>query len=266
MPDTFPPEKYSTEQPVISIYPDARVGSIDVAQRIASLIRSKEKEDGHVVLGLATGSSPIFVYEELVRLHREEGLSFRNVISFNLDEYYPMAPDSPQSYVAFMNTHLFDHIDILPENIHIPDGTLSRENIDTYCLAYERKISELGGIDIQLLGIGRTGHIGFNEPGATYNSKTRLVSLNDLTRSDAAAAFGGKEHVPTEAITMGIDTILTAQKIILMAWGSGKADIVKRTLESGITSEIPATFLKTNEHVEFVLDNDAAESISHMDA
>ncbi|MBD1423669.1 glucosamine-6-phosphate deaminase [Sphingobacterium chuzhouense] len=266
MSHTFPLEESNPEQPVISVYPDAKIASVDVAQRIASLIRAKQREGGQVVLGLATGSTPIYVYEELVRLHREEGLSFRNVVSFNLDEYFPMQPDSRQSYVAFMKEHLFDHIDIDPENVHIPDGTLPKENIESYCLAYENKIATLGGIDIQLLGIGRTGHIGFNEPGATRDSKTRLVELNDLTLRDAAATFGGKEYVPTEAITMGIDTILAARKIILMAWGKGKAEIVKKTLESEITEEIPATFLKTTEHVEFVLDNGAASSLPNLQA
>ena len=265
MSHTFPQEKFNADQPVISVYPNAKTASIDVAQRIASLVRAKQHEGEQVVLGLATGSTPIYVYEELVRLHREDGLSFSNVVSFNLDEYYPMQPDSQQSYVTFMKEHLFDHIDIHPDNVHIPDGTLPKEKIKEYCLAYENKITTLGGIDIQLLGIGRTGHIGFNEPGAERYSKTRLVELNDVTRTDAAPSFGGKEYVPTEAITMGIDTILAAKKIMLMAWGNGKAEIVKKTMESEITAEIPATFLKTCEQVEFVLDSEAASSLANLE-
>lgn len=266
MSNTFPSMESHPEKPVISVYPDAKTASIDVAHRIASLIRARQQEGKQLVLGLATGSTPVQVYEELVRLHREEALSFHNVVSFNLDEYVPMQPDSEQSYVAFMNKHLFNHIDIDPQNVHIPDGTLPKEQIEAYCQAYEDKIAALGGIDLQLLGIGRTGHIGFNEPGAERHSKTRLVKLNDLTRTDAAAAFGGKEHVPTEAITMGIATIMAARKIMLMAWGEGKAEIVKNTLESDVTSEIPATFLKTTEHVEFILDNGAASAFPDLEA
>ncbi|NGF57605.1 glucosamine-6-phosphate deaminase [Parapedobacter sp. SGR-10] len=247
--------------PVVSVYPDAKVASIDIAQRIASLIRSNHQSGKQTVLGLATGSTPIYVYEELVRLHREEHLRFKDVVSFNLDEYFPMQPDSPHSYVAFMQKHLFDHVDINPDNVYIPDGTHPRESIEDYCRTYEQKIGDLGGIDIQLLGIGRTGHIGFNEPGAEFDSQTRLVELNDLTRTDAAAGFGEKEQVPTEAITMGIDTILKARKIILMAWGKGKAAIIKKMMESDLTPDIPATFLKTCERVELVLDTEAASDL-----
>lgn len=266
MSKTFPLEQSNPERPVISVYPDAKVASVDVAQRIASLIRAKQRDNKQIVLGLATGSTPIDVYKELVRLHREEELSFNNVISFNLDEYFPMQPDASQSYVAFMKQHLFDHIDIKPENVHIPDGTLAKSEMEAHCLAYENKIEAVGGIDIQLLGIGRTGHIGFNEPGATRCSKTRLVELNDLTRRDAASAFGGEEYVPTEAITMGIETILAARKIMLMAWGKGKAEIVQKTMESEVTEEIPATFLKTCEQVEFVVDNEAASLLANLEA
>lgn len=266
MSKTFPLEQSNPERPVISVFPDAKAASVDVAQRIASLIHAKQRDNKQIVLGLATGSTPIYVYEELVRLHREEELSFNNVISFNLDEYFPMQPDSSQSYVAFMKKYLFDHIDIKPENVFIPDGTLARAEIEAYCSAYENKIKAVGGIDIQLLGIGRTGHIGFNEPGATRFSKTRLVELNDLTRTDAAPAFGSKEYVPTEAITMGIDTIMAARKILLMAWGRGKAEIVQKTMETEVTAAIPATFLKTCEQVEFVLDNEAASLLTGLEA
>lgn len=242
----------------IKVYEDKEQASVAVAQRIADLIKSKQAVGEKAVLGLATGATPIGVYKELIRLHEEEGLSFQNVITFNLDEYYPMQPDSDQSYVAFMHQQLFAYVDIPAENINIPDGTLGQEIIDTYCEAYEQKIANAGGLDIQLLGIGRTGHVGFNEPGSTADSLTRLVTLNEVTRQDAAPAFGGLENVPTQAITMGVGTIAKAKHIILMAWGEKKAEIVKKALEGEITSDVPATYLQQLEGVEFVLDKGAS--------
>ncbi len=196
------------------------------------------------VLGLATGATPVQVYANLVKMHQEEGLSFENVITFNLDEYYPMHPDAKQSYVSFMDEHLFGHIDIKKENIHIPDGTLPKEEIAEYCLRYENAIGEVGGLDLQILGIGRTGHIGFNEPGSAPNSGTRLVTLDDLTRRDAARDFGGKENVPTKAITMGVGTIFKAREIILLAWSKKKASIIKKAVEGEIAGSVPATYLQ----------------------
>jgi glucosamine-6-phosphate deaminase len=209
-------------------------------------------------LGLATGSSPIKVYQELVRMHKEEGLSFKNVITFNLDEYYPMQPNDINSYVYFMNEHLFSHIDIEKSNIHIPDGTVNSEGIDDFCLKYEEDIEKAGGLDIQILGIGRTGHIGFNEPGSTLTSNTRQIVLNEITREDAAPAFDEIENVPTVAITMGIGTIMKAKRVILMAWGKGKADIIQQTIEGEICDSVPATFLQHHKNVGFFLDKDAA--------
>jgi glucosamine-6-phosphate deaminase len=258
-------EETRYEKLPVTVYPDQHVASKVVAKRIADLIRRKQAQGQNAVLGLATGATPIDVYAELVRLHREEGLSFANVITFNLDEYYPMKPDSAQSYVAFMKEHLFDHIDIKPENIHIPDGTLNESDIHAYCVAYENKITEVGGLDLQVLGIGRTGHIGFNEPGSAPNSGTRLVTLDDLTRRDAARDFGGKGNVPTKAITMGIGTIFKAQEIILMAWSAKKAPIVKKAVEGEISSEVPATFLQLSNNVEFVLDEQAASELTRFD-
>lgn len=193
-----------------------------MARRIAAIIRNKQDKNESAVLGLATGATPVDVYNELVRMHQEENLSFKNVITFNLDEYYPMQPDAKQSYVRFMDENLFNHIDIRRENIHVPDGTLDKADIASYCLRYEQKITAVGGLDLQVLGIGRTGHIGFNEPGSAPNSGTRLVTLDDLTRRDASRDFGGKENVPTKAITMGIGTIFKAREIILMAWSKKK--------------------------------------------
>jgi glucosamine-6-phosphate deaminase len=240
--------------------------SIEVAKEIASTIRNKAHEGQNCVLGLATGSSPVSIYKELVRLHQEEGLSFRNVITFNLDEYYPMQPDELQSYVRFMNEHLFDHIDIDKNNIHIPDGTISKDQIAAYCEYYEEKIAQAGGLDLQLLGIGRTGHIGFNEPGALVTSTTRLINLDHITRMDAASDFFGEENVPTKAITMGIGTILKAKKIILIALGESKSEIIKKTVEGEMSDQVPATFLQESANTLFVLDAAAAAHLTRVDS
>jgi len=232
---------------------------------IAKLIKSKEAKGEKTVLGLATGVTPVGVYAELVRLHKEEGLSFKNVITFNLDEYYPMQPTAAQSYVTFMNENLFSQVDIDRENVNIPDGTLKKDTVAAFCLDYEQKISKLGGLDLQLLGIGRTGHIGFNEPGSAPNSGTRLVTLDDLTRNDASRDFGGKQNVPTKAITMGVGTIFKAREIILMAWSQKKAPIVKKAVEGEISGDVPATFLQLSQHVEFVLDEAAASQLTRFD-
>ncbi|RZA01040.1 MAG: glucosamine-6-phosphate deaminase [Sphingobacteriaceae bacterium] len=258
-------EETRYEKLPVTVYTNTSVASIAVAKKIADLIRAKEANGEKTVLGLATGASPVGVYNELVRLHREEGLSFKNVITFNLDEYYPMKPNAPQSYVAFMNQHLFDHVDINRANIHIPDGTLRKEDIAAFCLNYEKQIEDVGGLDLQILGIGRTGHIGFNEPGSAPNSGTRLVTLDDITRADAARDFGGKGNVPTKAITMGIGTIFKAREIILMAWNKKKAPIIKKAVEGEISGEVPATYLQLSDKVEFVLDEDAASELTRFD-
>lgn len=244
------------------VFPDAGSGSVEVARRIARLIREREEAGRVTVLGLATGSSPIRVYEELCRLHREEGLSFQRVITFNLDEYYPMDPDELQSYVRFMQEHLFDHIDIRPGNIHIPDGRLDRAGVYGYCQNYERRIVEAGGIDLQLLGIGRTGHIGFNEPGSTRDSRTRMVTLDRLTRMDAAADFFGESNVPRRAITMGVGTIMEARELILLAWGEAKAVVVQKAVEGPVTESVTASFLQAHPAVSFVLDTAAASELT----
>lgn len=258
-------EETRFEKLPVTVFKDPRSASINVAHRIANIIRKKQAENTFAVLGLATGVTPITVYNELVRLHKEEGLSFKNVITFNLDEYYPMLPNASQSYVTFMNENLFDHIDIEKKNIHIPDGTLALEDIPDFCLQYEKKIAELGGLDIQILGIGRTGHIGFNEPGSAPNSGTRLVTLDDLTRRDAAKDFGGKSFVPTKAITMGIGTIFKAKEIILMAWSRKKASIIKKAIEGKISGKVPATYLQLSNNVEFILDQPAASELTRFD-
>lgn len=257
-------EETRFEKLPVKVYEDEHIASKTVAQRIARIIKTKQEKGENAVLGLATGATPVEVYAELVRMHQEEGLSFQNVITFNLDEYYPMQPDSKQSYVRFMDENLFNHIDIKRENIHIPDGTLEKEDIADYCLAYENKIGEVGGLDLQVLGIGRTGHIGFNEPGSAPNSGTRLVTLDDLTRRDASRDFGGKENVPTKAITMGIGTIFKAREIILMAWSGKKAPIIKKAVEGEMSGNVPATYLQLSDSVEFILDKDAASELTRF--
>lgn len=258
-------EETRYEKLPVTVYADRNSASVAVAKRIANIITEKASINSNAVLGLATGATPVVVYKELVRMHREEGLSFKNVITFNLDEYYPMNQFAAQSYKVFMKKHLFDHVDIDMNNVHIPDGELEQDEINDFCLAYEQKISALGGIDLQILGIGRTGHIGFNEPGSAPNSGTRLISLDDLTRADAAHDFGGKANVPSKAITMGIGTIFKAREIILMAWGAKKAPITKKTVEGEISSDVPATFLQLSDNVEFIVDNDAASHLTRFD-
>lgn len=246
------------------VYDDAYFASSVVAMEIADLIRSKEKEGKPCVLGLATGSSPIRVYEELVRMHKEEGLSFKNVVTFNLDEYYPMTRQNVQSYHYFMHEYLFKYIDIPEENINIPKGDLEPDDILDFCVNYEKKIKSLGGLDFQLLGIGRTGHIGFNEPGSHFNSRTRLITLDHLTRSDAASAFLGIENVPKKAITMGIRTVLNARRIVLLAWGQNKAEIVQKAVEGPVTSQVPSTYLQEHENTTFILDKGAATELTRI--
>ncbi|WP_291161969.1 glucosamine-6-phosphate deaminase [Gemmatimonas sp. UBA7669] len=235
-----------------------------VAGRIATLMRERAAAGRTVVLGLATGSTPIGVYRELIRLHREEGLSFQHVISFNLDEYYPMQKDSIHSYHRFMWENLFSHVDINPANVHIPDGALARADVDAACRAYEEAIEAAGGIDFQLLGIGKTGHIGFNEPGSGENSRTRLVHLDSITRRDAAADFFGEDNVPREAITMGIATIMGAREIVILATGEHKAGVVRRSVEGEIDRAVAATFLQRHPNTTFYVDDAAGAELTRV--
>ncbi len=246
------------------VFKDSLKASKIVAQEIAELIKEKASQNKNCILGLATGSSPIDVYEELVRMHQEEGLSFKNVITFNLDEYYPMEKENIQSYWYFMHEHLFNHIDILPENINIPSGTIAPDQIQQFCIDYEMKIKNTGGLDFQLLGIGRTGHVGFNEPGSHYNSGTRTITLDHITRVDAAPAFLGIDNVPRVAITMGISTIRKAKRIVLLAWGINKAAVVKKAIEEVITSEIPSSYLQNHNNCTFVLDEGASQELTRI--
>ena len=250
----------------VKIWNDSRDASIHVAQSIALAIRQKQQDGENIVLGLATGSSPIKVYQELVRQHKEEGLSFHNVITFNLDEYYPMQPDAAQSYWLFMHEHLFDHVNIPKSNIHIPKGDIPMEEVQSYCEWYEKQIDLAGGIDIQVLGIGRTGHIGFNEPGSWESSLTRMVRLDGLTRRDAIKDFLTEDAVPTRAITMGIASIMKARIIYLLAWGQHKAPIVKEAIEGPISAAIPSTFLQKHKNVKVILDRAASEQLTRHTA
>ena len=245
-------------------YNSSQAASVLVAQEIAQLIKEKQQEETFCVLGLATGSSPIKVYEELVRMHKKEGLSFYNVITFNLDEYYGMDKNNIQSYFYFMHEHLFNHIDIPPENINIPDGNIAPDKLQQYCIDYEMKIKKLGGLDFQLLGIGRTGHIGFNEPGSHLNSETRLITLDHITRVDAASSFFGIENVPRKAITMGIGTVKNAKRIVLLAWGVNKSNIIKKTIEGTVSSNVPASYLQDHNNTTFILDQEAAANLTRI--
>lgn len=248
----------------VKIWEDSVEASRHVARSIALAIRQRQQDGERIVLGLATGSTPIKVYDELVRLHKEEGLSFQNVVTFNLDEYYPMPREARQSYWRFMHDYLFDHVDIIPTNIHIPDGTLAMEQVADYCERYEKLIDLAGGIDIQLLGIGRTGHIGFNEPGAWETSPTRMVRLDHLTRHDALKDFQSEDDVPYRAITMGVGSIFKARTVYLMAWGQHKAHIVQHAIEGEISTSVPASFLQKHPNVKVVLDRSASEELTRM--
>lgn len=232
-----------------------------VAAEIAALIHERAKAGRNVVLGLATGSTPLPVYRELVRLHKDRGLSFRNVITFNLDEYFGLSDDHPESYHQFMWERLFKHVDIPKDNVHVPSGTLSRSEVYAFCESYEKAIEDAGGLDYQILGIGRTGHIGFNEPGSTRDSITRLVTLDSLTRLDAARDFLGEANVPLYAITMGVGTILKARKLVLMAWGQSKASVVQAAVEGKPNENLPASLLQGHPDVRFFVDGTAAEEL-----
>ncbi len=236
-----------------------------VARRIATIVRGKNASGEAAVLGLATGSTPLGVYRELIRMHRDEGLDFSQVVTFNLDEYVPMDPGSLQSYHRFMHENFFDHVNVPPENVHIPRGDLGPDETESHCAAYERAIAEAGGIDFQILGIGRTGHIGFNEPGAGRGSRTRMVFLDSLTRKDAASDFFGEPNVPFRAVTMGIGTILEAREIALIATGEHKAPIVKRAVEGPAHPDVPATYLQDHSNVTFYLDMAAAARLTRIE-
>ena len=245
-------------------FENSNEASILIAREICDLIKSKQEKKKNCVIGFATGSSPTKVYQEIIRIHNEESLSFYNVIAFNLDEYFPIEKDDNNSYHHFMNENLFDHIDIPKENINIPSGDINEKEIKRFCSSYEKKIDKNGGIDIQLLGIGRTGHIGFNEPGSHFNSITRLITLDHTTRFDASKSFNGIENVPSRALTMGIRTIFNSKRIIIMAWGIQKSHIVKKSVENNITSLIPTTYLQNHKNTTLVLDKECSSELTRF--
>ncbi|MCX6297785.1 MAG: glucosamine-6-phosphate deaminase [Bacteroidetes bacterium] len=253
----------SFEKIAVQIYANATEGSRHVANEIAHLIRQKQALNEPCVLGLATGSTPISLYAELVRQHREEGLSFNNVISFNLDEYYPIERDAYQSYWSFMHRHLFNHIDILPENINLPEGLGSKDDVKRLCAEYENKIESVGGIDLQVLGLGNNGHIGFNEPGSSIFSKTRMVNLENGTRLANTYEFQNISKVPRRAVTMGISTILKSKRILLMAWGA-KGNVVAKAVEGNVTEQIPASILQQHSDCTFIIDQNASQELTRI--
>jgi glucosamine-6-phosphate deaminase len=244
------------------VFPTNSQAARHVALMIESLIRQNNSAGRPTVLGLPTGSTPVGLYRELIRLHKEAGLDFSRVITFNLDEYYPMPPDDPQSYRRWMQETFFNHVNIPPQNLHVPDGTIRPEDVEDYCARYEQRIRRAGGIDLQVLGIGRTGHIGFNEPGSTRHCRTRMVTLDPVTRKDAAGSFFGEENVPQQAITMGVGTILDARKVVLMAFGEHKAPTVQRAVEGPITDAVAASFLQQHPDATFLLDRPAARELT----
>ncbi len=251
----------SFEKIPVKIFPNSNDGSIMVAAQIATLIKDKQAKKENCVLGMATGSTPILLYKELVRLHKEEGLSFKNVITINLDEYYPINKTAYQSYWSFMHRHLFSLVDIKPENIHIPNGEWAQDQIKELCAGYEQIIEKSGGIDLQILGIGKNGHIGFNEPGSSFHSKTRVIHLDQETRIANTYEFHDLNKVPKLAITVGISSIMKAKKIVLLAWGS-KADIVAKAVEGNITEQVPASVLQNHDDCTFVIDKIAATDLT----
>ncbi len=238
------------------LHPDKHIAAQAVAREIADLIQIRSKSGKSTVLGLATGSTPLPLYAELIRLHRDEGLSFRSVITFNLDEYAGLGPTHPQSYRHFMEEHLFRHVDVPASHIHIPDG-LSREPA-RHCVAYEEAIHQAGGIDLQILGLGRTGHIGFNEPPSADNTRTRWVHLDEMTRQDNSTFFGDLALVPHAALTMGVATIMEARRVELLAFGEGKSAIVRRAMQETPSAACPATWLQHHPRCTFHLDYGSA--------
>ena len=260
----LPVNTFSYEKIPTSIYKDSDQVASLVAREIADLILKNQPLNKRTVLGLATGNTPKKIYKELIKLHKGENLSFKDVVSFNLDEYYQLDPDSNQSYHQYMQDNFFKHIDIDQANCYIPESNTRQENIKQHCEDYEKKIELFGGIDFQLLGIGRNGHIGFNEPGSHVNSTTRLITLDPITRFDAAYDFGSMNSVPRKAITMGVGTILKAKRIVLVALGESKTPIIKKAVEGPVTEFIPASYLQGHNNVEFILDEASASELTRI--
>ncbi|MEM6327288.1 MAG: glucosamine-6-phosphate deaminase [Bacteroidota bacterium] len=257
-----PAPAHATERLPVLIFDEPAELARQVARQVRTLVEAKAAAGDRAVLGLPTGSTPIGVYQELIRMHREDGLSFANVLTFNIDEYVPMDPSSLQSYHRFMRENFFDHVDVPEAQIHIPRGDLPPHEIEAHASKYERNIRQAGGMDLILLGIGRSGHIGFNEPGSTMDDRTRLIVLDEITRKDAASDFFEEKYVPREAITMGVGTILDAREIILMATGEHKAPIVRRAVEEPPSPEVSAAFLQLHQNATVYADRAAASDLT----
>jgi len=235
--------------------------SKEAARIVAELVRKKPD----AVIGFATGSTPLGLYKELIRMHREDGLDFSKITTFNLDEYVGLSPTHPQSYHYFMWENLFKHINVDPRNVHIPDGMVDEDDIDVHCEWYEKRIKEVGGIDLQILGIGANGHIAFNEPGSSLGSRTRIKTLTEETRKDNARFFNNNiDEVPRYAITMGIGTIMEARALLLLASGKSKADAIRMTVEGPITAMVPATIVQMHRRATLVLDKEAASKLTRF--
>ena len=254
----------SLEKIPVKIFASPLEGSVFVAKQIADLIKTNDAAEKKTVIGLATGSTPKTLYALLVKMYKEDGLSFKNVITFNLDQYYPMEKDALQSYHYFMRKNLFEQTDINPNNYHLPNGLIPKDAMKAHCNNYEKLIEDAGGIDIQILGIGINGHIGFNEPGSGFYTKTRLTSLDNSTRLANSYEFGNMSEVPRMAITMGIGTILKSKKIILMAWGQNKAPVIQQASELDDTEELPASLLQNHDDCCFVVDEAAASELTRF--
>ncbi len=255
----------SFEKIPVVIYKNTTEGSNAVAAQMAALIKEKQAKKLPCVLGMATGTTPILLYKELVRMHKEEGLSFKNVITINLDEYYPIDKTAYQSYWSFMHRHLFNLVDIDPKNIYLPNGEWTKDNLKENCITYEQTIEKIGGIDLQILGIGKNGHIGFNEPGSSFHSKTRVIQLDQQTRIANTYEFHDLNKVPKLAITVGISSIMKAKKIVLLAWGD-KASIVAKAIEGDVTEQIPASVLQNHDDCTFVIDELASLELTRNKA
>ena len=250
------------ERVPVHIFEDPGQVARKVAHHMAGVIRRRNARGELTVLGLTTGSTPLDVYKELIRLHEEDGLDFSNVVTFNLNEYYPISPESLQSYYRFMWEHLFDHINVPAHQIHMLNGDVSDDEVDARCAAYESAIQGVGGLDLVLLRIGRSGHIGFNEPGSGLRARTRAVILDEITRKDAASSFFGEENVPRNGLTMGVGTILDAREIILMATGEGKSNIIRRAVEEPVCEEVTASYLQEHPNSAIYLDHGAAGGLT----
>ncbi len=252
------------ERVPVLIFDEPGTMARQVAKRVAALIEEGKTVGKNVVLGLPTGSTPIGVYQNLIRMHKEDGLDFSRVVTFNIDEYYPIDPNSLQSYHRFMRENFFDHVNIPEENIHIPRGDVPRGEVEAYCHMYEHEIEKAGGFDLLMLGIGRSGHIGFNEPGSGPETRSRLVVLDEITRKDAASDFFGEENVPRQALTMGVGTILDAREILLLATGEHKAPILRRAVEEPPNRRVTASYLQEHRNATFYADRSAASELTRQ--